>query len=206
MELSAQLLAHYEQNQEDIRLRLAEFKRVQPSEYFYELCYCICTPQSKAVAAFQVQNKLKAADFYNHPFDPVDILLHKEHYIRFHNQKSERLLMIREQFPQVMSIIESSTTPQVKRLELNALITGMGMKECSHYLRNIGFSGLTILDRHILKHLVIANVYQELPKISSVKQYLSVEEKFLEFAGMISIPIDEMDLLFWSFENGNILK
>ncbi len=206
MELSAQLLAHYEQNQDKIKQRLMEFKQIQPNEYFYELCYCICTPQSKAVAAFQVQNKLKTADFYNKPFNPVDILIQKEHYIRFHNQKSERLLMIREQFPLVMNIIEENTTPKVKRLELNALISGMGMKECSHFLRNIGFSGLTILDRHVLKHLVLAKVYPELPKISSIKQYLAVEEKFLEFAETIAIPIDEMDLLFWSFENGNILK
>ena len=93
-----------------------------------------------------------------------------------------------------------------KRILLVGTIDGMGMKEASHFLRNIGYCGLAILDRHILKHLVLCHVYDELPKIGSAKKYLEIEAMFSEFCDMFGIPIDEMDLLFWSYETGVILK
>ena len=206
IELSSELIAHYERVRTDIKARLADFKSIKPDEYFYELCYCICTPQSKAAAAAQVQKKLMDLDFFNSKFDPTSILLDKTHYIRFHNQKAKRLLEAIELFPIVSQILQESAPAQSKRLQLNSIIKGMGMKECSHFLRNIGEEGLAILDRHILKHLVKAGIYQEVPNISSVNNYLKVEEQFTALAGVVKIPIDELDLLFWSYENGNILK
>lgn len=206
IKLSDELTAHYERVKIDIKARLADFKAVNRGEYFYELCYCICTPQSKASAATQVQRKLMDLDFFNTKFDPTEILLDKTHYIRFHNQKAKRLLEAIDLFPIVTQILKESAPTKSKRLQLNSIIKGMGMKECSHYLRNIGEEGLAILDRHILKHLVIAGIYHEVPNISSINNYLKVEEQFLSFADSVQIPIDELDLLFWSFENGSILK
>ena len=206
MYLSEELIAHYEHAKEEIKARLLSFKSVKPEEYFYELCYCLCTPQSKAASAMQVQEKLKQLDFYSAKFDPTEILQDRSHYIRFHNQKAQRLLDAIEIFPTVLQILNSDVSASAKRSELNAIIKGMGMKECSHYLRNIGETGLAILDRHILKHLVKAGLYSELPNIQSVNNYLKVEAKFIEFANNIQIPMDELDLLFWSYENGRILK
>ena len=69
-----------------IKKRLMEFKNIHVDDYFYELCYCICTPQSKAKNAFQVVNKLRQRDFLNKKFNPIDLLRDPSHYIRFHNQ------------------------------------------------------------------------------------------------------------------------
>lgn len=206
IELTDDLAAHYERVKTEIKARLADFKAVNQDEYFYELCYCICTPQSKASAASQVQKKLMDLDFFNSKFDPTEILLDKSHYIRFHNQKAKRLMDAIDLFSEVTLILQESTPAKTKRLQINSIIKGMGMKECSHFLRNIGEEGLAILDRHILKHLVIAGLYQEVPNISSINNYLKVENHFLEFAESVQIPIDELDLLFWSYENGSILK
>ncbi len=204
--LPEKIQSGYDRDKEAIRKRLEEFAAVPEDQYFYELCFCICTPQSKAAHAWQVQDKLQNRNFYDHPFDPVDILNDKSHYIRFHNQKAKRLLIIREQWPEIKAVLDSNKSDIEKRFWLFDNVNGMGLKESAHYLRNIGYRDLGILDRHILKHLVTCNVYPEIPNISGKKRYLEVEAKFQEFAREINIPMDELDLLFWSYEAGEILK
>jgi thermostable 8-oxoguanine DNA glycosylase len=81
------------------------------------------------------------------------------------------------------------------------------MKEASHFLRNIGKSGnqIVILDRHILRNLEEYGIIQD-ARIRSRNDYLEKEEKYLKFAKEISIPSDELDLLWWSQENGIVFK
>jgi len=189
-----------------IHKKLKEFSEVPESEYFYELCFCICTPQSRAKNAIQVVEKLKNADFFNKSFNPVKILNNKEHYIRFHNQKAIRLRKLISTYPKVLEMLNSNLSSFEKRNGIKELVDGFGYKEASHFLRNIGYRDLAILDRHILKHLVICKVFKEIPKVSSAKQYFDVEKKFQKFANKLYIPLDELDLLFWSYETGEILK
>ncbi|MEK9139334.1 MAG: DNA lyase, partial [Bacteroidota bacterium] len=85
-------------------------------------------------------------------------------------------------------------------------VKGLGWKEASHFLRNIGHHNLAILDRHILKNLKRHNVIRTLPKTLTAKRYLTIEKKFLAFSQHLGISMDELDLLFWSRETGEILK
>lgn len=200
------LFEHYEKSKKKIIKRLNDFEIIDKSQYFYELCYCICTPQSKASYAMEVQSKLMQTKFFEIGYDPIHILNDKNHYIRFHNQKSIRLLKIRNDWENISNILESNLSPKEKRLWLSQNINGIGMKESAHFMRNIGYKNLGILDRHILKYLVLCGLYFEEPKISSQKQYEEVELAFLNFAKKTNIPIDELDLLFWSYQAGEILK
>lgn len=201
-----ELLEKYNLIKDQIIQRLNEFKNIPENKYFYELCYCICTPQSKAENALIVQNELEKRDFYNKDFNPVKILENKSSYIRFHNQKSKRLMELKKNFYRVMEIINSNSSVYEKRNLICNEIYGIGMKESSHFLRNIGFNGLAILDRHILNNLVKFNLFSEIPNINSPKKYIEVEKVFLDFSYRLNIPIDELDLLFWSNGTGNILK
>ncbi|MEM3584736.1 MAG: hypothetical protein QW193_05630, partial [Nitrososphaerales archaeon] len=80
-------------------------------------------------------------------------------------------------------------------------------KEASHFLRNIGLGkDFAILDRHILKNLKEFNVIKDIPKSISKKVYLDIENKMREFSKQINIPMDELDLLFWSKETSFIFK
>lgn len=189
-----------------IQKRLEDFRNVPEADYFYELCFCLCTPQSKASNAFKVVEYLQKKDFYNKPFNPSEILRRPENYIRFHNTKADRILLAREIFPEVSAILKSEISAFEKRKKILLLVNGYGMKEASHFLRNIGMRNLAIFDRHILKHLVSCGLYDEIPNVSSEKKYLEVEKVFIEFSKKIGIPIDELDLLFWSYETGEILK
>lgn len=204
--LSKELLESYEKLKYQIQNRLVEFENVPKSKYFYELCYCIMTPQTKAESAFKVQIKLEELDFLNKDIKVNEILEEKSHYIRFHNQKSDRLYKIKSQFPEILSIIENDWANEEKRIWIRKNINGIGMKESAHFLRNIGFKNLGILDRHILKHLVLCGLYNEIPKIANDKDYLKVEEDFQKLSKITSIPMDELDLLFWSYQAGLILK
>lgn len=196
----------YKKLKKEIVKRLEDFSKVTENEYFYELCFCICTPQSKAINAIKVQSILMEKDFYNKPFNTSEILRNPNHYIRFHNQKANRLLDVQKQFNEILQTLTSGISPYEKRIWLVEKVKGFGMKESSHFLRNIGCRGLAILDRHVLKHLVLCSVFEEIPKITSIKQYLGAEQNFKEYAEKVGISIDELDLLFWSNETGEILK
>jgi len=191
---------------EKIRARLEDFARVPEGEYFYELAYCLLTPQSSAVNAGATVERLKSADLLGSDVDPTAALFSKEHYIRFHNTKSRHLLEAKRNLPAILAALRTGTPPPDKRAWLVAHVKGLGWKEASHFLRNIGYRDLAILDRHILRNLRRHTVIRALPKSLTPGRYLAIEEKFRRFALAIGIPMDELDLLFWSRETGEILK
>ncbi len=205
-QLPVELKKHYHKNRELIKKRLNEFAAIPKEVYFYELCYCICTPQSSAKNAEKVEQKLIEMDFLNQDINPVELLAKREHYIRFHNQKSKRLVEAKNKYPKLLEILDSSIAPIAKRERIVELIKGIGYKEASHFLRNIGYKNLAIIDRHLLKNLIKCGIIESIPKSISKTKYLEIEEKFKDYAKKVNISLDELDLLFWSYETGMILK
>jgi len=202
----AQLRTVYRTKAGEISGRLKEFSAVPPDEYFYEAVYCLLTPQSSAVNAGKAVELLRAHDLRNSPIDPAPLLHQKEFYIRFHRTKAKHLLAMRDQYAELHPHLLNGSTSVEVRLWLVKNVKGLGWKEASHFLRNIGHRDLAILDRHILRNLVRFGVLRSLPKTLTAKRYLAIEEKFRKFAGKIAIPMDELDLLFWWMGTGQILK
>ncbi len=85
-------------------------------------------------------------------------------------------------------------------------IKGLGYKEASHYLRNIGFKGYAILDKHILNCLAELKIILDPKPPNTRSKYLTVEEKLKVLAENLKIDLDEMDLVLWSMKTGEILK
>ena len=189
-----------------IRKRLDEFSAVRPEEYFYELTYCLLTPQSSAVNAAMAVGSLQRHGFEIRPIDPEPLLHQKDYYIRFHKTKATHLLAMKATFPRIAEKLASGSAGTELREWLVGNVKGMGWKEASHFLRNIGYRNLAILDRHILKNLHRLGVVRRLPKSLTSRRYKLLEKKFHTFALQIGIPMDELDLLFWSIETGEILK
>lgn len=200
------LLAEFEQKADAIRARLQEFTRVRPEEYFYELAYCICTPQSSAQHASRAVALMQVADIEGSHDDPLPYLHQKTHYIRFHRTKARHIARARDAFPQIRLALQNGYTSQGLREWLVENVYGLGWKEASHFLRNIGHQQLAILDRHILRNLKEHGVLRAVPGSLSRRQYLDVEQRFLTFAEHVGISMDELDLLFWSRATGEILK
>jgi len=205
--LSVQELRTLHANKRDaIRTRLDEFSDIAQSEYFYEFVYCLLTPQSSAVNAEKAVRLLRERDFLNTPTDPEPLLHQEQFYIRFHKTKARHLLTLKEQFSFVARYLMNGSSSYDLREWLVGNVKGFGWKEASHFLRNIGHRNLAILDRHILKNLKRCGVIRRLPASLTPKRYKSIEQKFQRFSENVGIPMDELDLLFWSMETGEILK
>ena len=190
-----------------IRRRLREYRAVPHEEYFYELIYCLMTPQSSAVNAAKAQRVFERHDFYNTDCDPEPLLQQKEYYIRFHRSKAKWILEMKSNYRSIFDVTVGSLPAYEKREWFVKNVRGLSYKEATHFLRNIGKNdGLTILDRHILKNLLYYKVISSRPASVTKKNYLSIEKKFQQFALDVGISVDELDLLFWSNEAGEILK
>ena len=191
---------------ESIRKRLDEFARVRPEEHFYELMYCLLTPQSTAVHAGLAVEKLRAVRTMQTAADVAAVLREKDSYIRFHNTKAKHLKKLETQFPDIAAALSNGRSTRELRDWLVENVNGLGWKEASHFLRNIGHRDLAILYRHILRNLKRHGVIRTIPKTMTRRRYLDIEEKLLGFSRAIAITTDELDLLFWSRETGEILK
>ncbi len=197
----------YQKRKLEIEKRLQDFLNIPEKDWFYEACYCILTPQSKAVHAELVVQKLIESNYEFEDLDPMPLLRNPEHYIRFHNQKTVNLQLLKEQFPEIKSmILEFRSKPLILRDHLTHKIRGFGMKESAHFMRNIGIFGPTILDRHILKHLLACGIKSAKNAPTNKAMYLRIEKAWLKYCRAVNIDMESMDLLFWSMETGFILK
>ena len=85
-------------------------------------------------------------------------------------------------------------------------IKGLGYKEASHFLRNIGLKGYAILDKHVLKCLAELKIIDSPKPPNTRSRYLTVEDKLRDLTEATKIDFDEMDLVLWSMKTGQILK
>lgn len=190
-----------------IRARLEEFRAVPPGRYFYELCFCLMTPQSSAAQCAKVADELERRRFREQPFDPEPLLRsHDGGYVRFHHTKALRLLALRENFRAIAALLAGDAHEKQIRDALVKSVNGLGYKEASHFLRNIGRTRLTIIDRHIIRNLLRLGVLDEWPASISPRRYLEIEAQFEALADSLGIPADEFDLVLWGRETGFILK
>jgi N-glycosylase/DNA lyase len=198
-------LKRFESRKEKINSRLEDFSNIDKTDsgqIFEELAFCLLTPQSKAKSADQsiknlVENNLL---FYG---TSEEIQKHLTG-IRFHITKSQRIVEARDTFS---SFDFNYSNISNLRTEIVKAFKGIGYKESSHFLRNIGFGkDIAILDRHILKNLVKIKIIEEVPKTITPKKYLEIEEKMRIFCQKIGINMAQLDLLFWSEETGEIIK
>jgi N-glycosylase/DNA lyase len=85
-------------------------------------------------------------------------------------------------------------------------IKGLGYKEASHYLRNIGYSGYAILDKHVLRCLAELKIIDDPKPPNTRSRYLTVEDKLRRLTKKVRIDFDELDLVLWSIKTGVVLK
>jgi N-glycosylase/DNA lyase len=209
-----QLTQIYNERKVAIKERLQHFRNVGRSddnELFHELCFCLLTPQSKAVHCDAAIKDLKAAGLIlkGHAGEIWPKIRGRA---RFHNKKAlyivgARNVMKEGRRVKVRSKLDAKDVMATREWLVNN-IKGLGYKEASHFLRNIGLGqDLAILDRHILKNLVNYGAIEGMPStIGSRKTYLALEEKVRDFCAKVRIPMEEIDLLFWSMETGHIFK
>ena len=192
----------------DKRLKEFEnFKNKSTKEWFSELCFCILTANSKAVTGLKIQNELKAKGFCEYPHNLIMETIKKNKH-RFHNNKAKYIVSARDHIDIKKKIIRLvKEKGEIKAREWIAdNIKGLGYKEASHFLRNVGYKNLAILDRHILSLMEENCFIKEKPKTLNKKNYLEIEEIFKGMAQKLSMSCAELDLYMWCMKTGKVLK
>jgi N-glycosylase/DNA lyase len=200
--MTKELKKDYFEKKIDLQRKLKDFKKLNEKEWFYEFVFCHLTPQSNAQRCWEAVEMLSKIDSWNEE-NIKKILITKT---RFHNNKTKYLLNVKNNWEKILPKIKKEKTIELRNF-IAKNIKGLGLKEASHFLRNIGKSNneIAILDRHILRNLKNNNLINE-DKIKNNKNYLELEKIYLEFSKSMDIPPDELDLLWWSQENGQIFK
>ncbi len=191
-----ELKESYKLKKVEINKRLSEFGLLNDDARFKEFMFCLLTPQSNAQRCWQAVEEISKLNKLT--FEKVVEILSKK--TRFHNTKARRIIDAKASWEKIKPRLSDSNIFELRNF-LASEVNGYGLKEASHFLRNIGKSDnqIAILDRHILRNLREG-------KIKNRKHYFEVEQKFLDYAWEIGIPPDELDLLWWSEENGEIFK
>ena len=208
-----ELRSKYHKRKHEIEQRLLHFKRVGNSPnkiLFEELSFCILTPQSKAFSCNEAIQELKAKGLlFDGDMPSIRAVLARK--TRFHNKKAVYLVEARSKFaPNGFARLKKITFEGSESHAQSVLlreVKGMGLKECAHYLRNVGRGEtIAILDRHIMKNLVKYGAIRALPKSLTAKRYMEIEKKMSSFCRKIGIPMSHLDLLFWAEETGKVFK
>ena len=216
--LIADLQLSYATKRDLICARLAEFAALREADdarLFEELIYCIFTAGASAKMGLNAVERIR------------------HHWRRSDHAKLESLLIGAHRFPRARSgyvVVTREFLNQDCGLRLrerlesfgpddgeaadarrdffarNKGVKGIGYKEASHYLRNIGYGGYAILDKHILNTLHECGVIDAPDAPTTKNKYLALEASMRAFASVLSIDFDELDLLLWSNKTGEILK
>lgn len=200
--MEIELKKSYENKKFEIRKRLENFRKISNDDKYYEFIFCMLTPQSKAQKCWEAIQEIKKIK--NKTSKNIKNILKTR--TRFHNNKTRYILESEKIWPEVKLKLNNLNKKEIRNW-IAENVYGIGLKEAGHFLRNIGHSNneIAILDRHILRNLKKAKLIEE-EKIKSKKDYFKIEDIFLSYAKSINIPADELDLLFWSQENGEIFK
>jgi len=206
--------AIYNSKRQDIRLRLNEFKKIwkkgTKKEIFAELVFCILTPQANGKACWSaVENMKRKGVLFTGDRSQI---IKELSSARFIQKKSAYIVEAREKFlcdnrVSLKSVISKIGDGYEAREWLVQNVKGIGYKEASHFLRNIGFEqNLAILDRHIVRNLQFVGVIKEIPGSLSKGRYFDIEKRMMEFSKAIQIPMSHLDLVMWYKETGEIFK
>ncbi len=213
-EFIAELRKDYRSKKRLIEQRLREFRAVYDrgdAAIFEELCFCILTAGSSARMGLRTVDALR------------DILLTgterelqeraQMHRVRFWRLRPAYIHGTREHLNEtcglrLRDLLDSFDDPVARRdfLAMNRSIKGLGFKEASHFLRNVGFRGYAILDKHIVNSLREAGVIDKRLTPASRSGYMAIEGRLKRFSREVGIDMDHLDLLLWSRKTGEILK
>ena len=203
----------YSEKRNDIHQRLREFREIldrNDDDVFAELCFCLLTPQSSAKTCWAAVSRLKERSLLLK--GEANEIQPQLNDVRFGDSKAKYIVEARATFSKDGKLyLKSHLSSFTNRFELREWmvenVKGLGYKEASHFLRNIGLGEeFAILDRHILRNLKRLEVITEVPVSITKKRYLEIEEKLRSFSREIGIPLADLDLLFWSRETGWIFK
>jgi len=200
-------LKRNENLKKEIDKRIKDFSRIRKrkdnEEIFSELCFCFMTANFQAEKSWKIQKEI-GSGFWRLSEEELQLKL-KELGHRFWPQRGTIIYYAREFKKDIANRLNKFENETIAREWIVKNINGLGMKEASHFLRNIGYFNVAIIDKHIINLLASEKIIEK-PKSISVKKYLEIEELLKELGKKTGLKIGELDLYLWSEETGKVLK
>lgn len=203
----------YSEIKDQIEERLSVFEAIwktgSDEDIFYELVFCILTPQSRPEMCWEAVKRLRAADLVS--MDSSKAVLEHLYGVRFKYKKSEFVLDAKRMFfgtgMGIRTTLSGINDIGMARNVLAASVKGIGLKEAGHFLRNIGLGGqLAILDRHVLRYLSEAGVITAVPSSLTPARYWEIEKKMTAHAHELGIAMSHLDFVLFYQATGLIFK
>jgi len=187
-----------------VNRKLLEFEETgkeKQDRVFSELCFCLLTANFQAEKCIQIQKEM-GRDFLLLPEKELAEKLKKAGH-RFWPQRAKHIVSARECSTELCALMKKNGKEMRKWLVKN--INGLGMKEASHFLRNIGYKDVAIIDFHILDLLEREKIIEK-PKTLTAKKYVETEKLLENIACRAEMNLAELDLYLWYLETGKVLK
>jgi len=188
-----------------VNKRINEFKNVNKKsddEIFQEMCFCMLTANFNAEKSIKIQNEIGEC-FSTDSKDELSKKL-KNYGHRFPNARAEYISESLKCKDKLKEIVQFHDKKALREWIVNN-VKGLGYKEASHFLRNIGFDDYAIIDFHIVDILVDNNLIEK-PKTLTKKKYLEIEHLLRKLAKKTDLTLAELDLYLWYLETGKVLK
>jgi N-glycosylase/DNA lyase len=206
--------SEHRKRRREIRARLNEFRQVwqegSDERLWEEMVFCFFTGGCSARMGINSVEAVRPILMTGTQPELADALVGSH---RYPNARSKYIVHSRDYLEKHLNMrlrdkLRSFTDPHERRdwLVRDKGIKGLGYKEASHYLRNIGFRGYAILDKHVLRCLAELNIIEDPKPPNTRTRYLTVENKLKQLTRDVGIDFDEMDLVLWSMKTGTILK
>ncbi len=188
----------------DARMReFAKLGKKPSSKLFKELCFCLLTANFNAEKSMRMQGEI-GKGFCTLPEKALGAKL-KELGHRHPNTRAGYIAGARRYSGLLKKSLKACGSEEKAREWLVKSIKGIGMKEASHFLRNIGFKNVAIIDFHIIELLVRTGLIKK-PKTLTKHSYLEIEKLLKKLAEKLRISLAELDLYLWYAETGKVLK
>lgn len=208
------IIAAHKTRRPEIRARLAEFTDIwqarSNARLWEELVYCIFTAGASARMGLRSVEAVRPL-LLKGTQDEMTRALVGVH--RYPAARPGYIVVTRDYLREDCSMrlqerLESFTDPLARRdwLAREKRIKGLGYKEASHFLRNVGLRGYAILDKHILRSLAELGITESPQPPTTRARYLETEQRMKRFARDVQIDFDELDLVLWSMKTGEVLK
>ncbi|PNR96622.1 DNA lyase [Petrotoga sp. 9PWA.NaAc.5.4] len=194
--------------EDQVEKRFQEFKNIGEKgdklDLYSELCFCILTANWKAKGGIKAQQVISKSGFATFSEEELIKKL-KEIGHRFPNTRAKYIIQNRWIIKDLKSLLKQDVYQTRKFLVKN--VKGIGWKEASHFLRNVGFENIAIIDKHILRIMKSYNLIEDLPKSGwNEKKYISMENILKELSKISHISLGKLDLYLWYIETGSIDK
>ena len=186
--------------------RLRKFRKMgngSSNGIFEELCFCILTANFNAERSMKIQMEI-GNEFLTLPESDLAKKL-RELGHRYPNTRARYIVNARKYKDSIRKVIKTINDENELREWLVNNIKGIGYKEASHFLRNIGYPNLAIIDFHIIDVLTRHKMAKK-PKVLTKRKYLGTEALLTEIAVESNLNLAELDLYLWYMETGKVLK